>query len=146
MTMTKFAIQAPNACVFCDYNNPSTVLECDKCKGLTIPTRSINGKKRKWLVYSFGTVVSASQRTNAAFFPNAMEALDMRDSIAILIGDSKQVALIVRHPKKGKMYSYTEGDGDVFTEQWDERNGENQDKVSRIVEEISNGERKGAGK
>ena len=125
--MAQHALETLHKCWFCSLSNPSYVWICGYCEGVTCPTRDKVGMKIEWSIYSFGSLIPPSERTNVAFFPSSMEALDMGNTTAtaIRVGDSEEAVLLIRHPNIGKKYSIKKKGKDILTYDWDDRNNRN---------------------
>ncbi|MCJ1238234.1 hypothetical protein MMC14_006223 [Varicellaria rhodocarpa] len=125
--MVQHALETPHKCWFCPQSNLSFVWICENCKGVTRPTRDEDRMDIEWSVYSFGSLAPPSERTNAAFFPSLIEALDMGNATAtaIRVGDSEEAVLLIRHPEIGKRCSVKKNDGSIVTFDWDDRNYRN---------------------
>lgn len=142
--MIRNSLNTPHKCWFCSYDNPSYVSKCERCGGLTLPTRDRNGKKVEWSIYSFGSSAPASEKCSAAFYPSSREILDQRDKTAIRVAAGKRTVLLARYPQRGKSYSIRRENGTIETGDWDEKNDENKTPFLRVVNEILAGEEKEA--
>lgn len=83
--MSTLVPDSTNNCWFCDFNNISTTTVCNKCGGLTIPTRKAE-MKLEWTIQSFDPHTSTFNSAQASLLFASIDALDDQERAAIRIG------------------------------------------------------------
>jgi hypothetical protein len=125
-TMSRhFPLITPHNCWFCSQSNPSYLRLCNSCGGATVPTRDKSRKKHEWTVFSFCSNVLGSRHHSS--FPDAIEAFNTQDKIAIRLTDGHTKHIIVRHMhNEAAFYSVRKKNGEVMTMGWNEATEEDQ--------------------
>jgi len=126
-----------HTCLFCKFNDPSYREACEKCGGVTLPTRFQDQTPIEWKFYYFDISRAISRTPDAdrearTLFQRCLKYLMGHSATAIRVGDDIWLA---HYPESGeKRYSIQAGQSG--SRNYTLRVGEEQALLFRIVEHI----------